>query len=181
VADVLGPDHLCFFLGRIVERLDLSALERDYDEEGQPGYHPALLLSVWLYAYALGITSSHRLEQRIREDLAFRYLARGEQPDYWTLNDFRRRHPEAVNDLFTQVLELAREAGLGHLGHVAIDSTRLKANASPHRVGSLRKLRRARAKLRRQIRRWQQQTCNAEDPNEAPGLALAAQEGARLE
>jgi len=180
VADVLGTDHLCFFLRRVVERLDLSALERAYDEEGQPGYHPALLLSLWLYAYALGITSSHRLEQRIREDLAFRYLAGGEQPDYWTLNDFRRRHPKALNDLFTQVLELAREAGLGRLGHVAVDSTRLKANASPQRVDNLRKLRRARARLRRQIRRWQQ-ACNAEDPNEAPGLKLAPQECARLE
>jgi transposase len=180
VADVLGSDHLCFFLRRVVQRLDLSALERAYDEEGQPGYHPALLLSVWLYAYALGITSARRLEQRIREDLAFRYLAGGEQPDFWTLNDFRRRHPKALNDLFTQVLELARAAGLGRLGHVAIDSTRLKANASPHRVESLRKLRNARAKLRRQIRRWQQ-ACNAEDPNEAPGLKLASQERARLE
>jgi len=180
VGDVLGPDHLCFFVRRVVERLDLSALERSYGEEGQPGYHPALLLSVWLYGYALGMTSSRRLEQRIREDLAFRYLAGGEQPDYWTLNDFRRRHAKALNDLFTQVLELARGAGLARLGHVAIDSTRLKANASPHRVESLRKLRSARAKLRRQIRRWQQ-ACNADDPNEAAGLKLAPQECARLE
>jgi transposase len=180
VADVLGPDHLCFFLRRIAERLNLSALERDYDEEGQPGYHPALLLSVWLYAYALGVTSSRRLEQRVREDLGFRYLAGGAQPDFWTLNDFRRRHPKALNDLFTQVVELAREAGLGRLGHVAIDSTRVKANASRDQVDSVRKLRAARAKIRLQIRRWQQ-ACNDADPNETPGLELAPQEGARLE
>ena len=130
VAEVLGVDHLCFFLRRVVAQLDLSALERAYDEEGQPGYHPALLLSVWLYAYALGVTSSRRLEQRIREDLGFRYLAGGEQPDHWTLNHFRRRHPKALNDLFTQVVESARQAGLGRLGHVAIDSTRVKANAA---------------------------------------------------
>jgi IS5 family transposase len=123
---------------------------------------------------------TRRLEQRIREDLAFRYLAAGMQPDHWTLNDFRRRHPKALNDLFTQVVEQARHAGLGRLGHVAIDSTRVKANASPNRVDSEEKLRQERAKIRRQIRRWQQ-ACNAEDPNERPGLGLAAEECARLE
>jgi len=180
VAEELGADHLCFFLRRVVERLDLSALEQVYDEEGQPAYHPALLLSVWLYAYALGMTSSRRLEQRIREDLGFRYLAGGERPDHWTLNDFRRRHPKALNDLFTQVVEFARQAGLGRLGHVAIDSTRVKANASRDRVDSVRKLRAARAKIRLQVRRWQQ-ACNDVDPNEAPGLELAPQECERLE
>jgi len=180
LAEVLGPDHLCFFLRRGVERLDLSAFERAYDEEGQPGYHPALLVSVWLYAYALGVTSSRRLEQRVREDLGFRYLAGGAQPDFWTLNDFRRRHPKALNDLFTQVVELAREAGLGRLGHLAIDSTRVRADASPNRVDSVQKLRAERARIRRQIRRWQR-ACNADDPNETPGLKLARQEGARLE
>ena len=180
VREVLGGDHLCFFLARVVDRLDLSGFESVYEEEGRPAYQPALLVSVWLYAYALGVTSSRRLEQRIREDLAFRYLAGGAQPDYWTLNEFRKRHPKALNDLFTQVVEVARQAGLGRLGHVAIDSTRVKANASPNRADSEEKLRAERAKIRRQIRRWQQ-ACSAEDPNEAPGLEVAAQERARLE
>ena len=180
VRHVLGPQHLCFFLHQAVERLDLSAFDRDYQEEGRPAYAPALLLKVWLYAYALGITSCRRLEQRVREDLGFRYLAGGAQPDFWTLNAFRRRHPKALNDLFTQVVELARQAGLGRLGHVAIDSTRVKANASRDRVDSVRKLRAARAKIRRQIRRWQQ-ACNQADPNEAPGLELAPPECERLE
>src|SRR5438874_6747427 len=133
VREVLGEGHLCFFVRRMVERLDLSAIEQAYSEEGQPGYHPALL-AVWLYAYALGVTSSRRLEQRIREDLAFRYLAGGAQPDHGTLNAFRRRHGKGLNDLFTQVLELARASGLGRLGHVAIDSTRIAANASRDRI-----------------------------------------------
>ena len=111
VRGVLGEEHLCFFLREVVERLDLKAFEADYEEEGRPAYHPALMVSVWLYAYALGVTSSRRLEQRVKEDLGFRYLAGGAQPDYWTLNEFRRRHPKALNDLFTQVVELAREAG----------------------------------------------------------------------
>jgi transposase len=180
VEDVLGDDHLCFFLREVVERLDLSGFEQSYEEEGRPAYHPALLVSVWLYAYALGVTSSRRLEQRIREDLAFRYLAGGAQPDHWTLNEFRRRHPKALNDLFTQVVELARAAGLGRLGHVAIDSTRVKANASPNRVESEEGLRAERARIRRRIRRWQQ-ACNTEDPNETAGLELTANERAALQ
>jgi transposase len=180
VRDVLGERHLCIFLHEVVERLDLTALEQDYEEEGRPAYAPALMVKVWLYAYALGVTSCRRLEQRVREDLGFRYLAGGAQPDFWTLNAFRQRHPKALNDLFTQVVELARQAGLGRLGHVAIDSTRVKANASPHRVDSVKNLRAERARIRRQIRRWQQ-ACNAEDPNEAPGLELAQPECGRLE
>jgi transposase/IS5 family transposase len=180
VRDVLGERHLCIFIHEVVERLDRSALEQDYEEEGRPAYAPALLLKVWLYAYALGVTSCRRLEQRVREDLGFRYLAGGAQPDFWTLNAFRQRHPQALNDLFTQVVELARQAGLGRLGHVAIDSTRVKANASPNRVDSVKNLRAERARIRRQIRRWQQ-ACNADDPNEAPGLELAQPECARLQ
>ena len=175
VKDILGEEHLCFFLHRVVERLDRSGFEQEYVEEGPPAYAPALMVKVWLYAYALGVTSSRRLEQRVREDLAFRYLAGGAQPDYWTLNEFRRHHRRAINDLFTQVLELAREAGLGRLGHVAIDSTRVAANASRNRLESEDALRRERAKLRRQVRRWQQQ-CDAADPNETPGTALDAKE-----
>jgi len=105
VRDVLREDHLCFFVHRAVEKLDLREFEADYSEEGHPAYHPALLLKVWLYAYALGVTSSRRLEQRIREDLAFRYLAGGAQPDFWALNEFRKRHRQALNNVFTQVVE----------------------------------------------------------------------------
>ena len=180
VRDVLREEHLCFFLHRAVERLDLSAFEQGYSEEGHPAYHPALMLKVWLYAYALGVTSSRRLEQRVQEDLAFRYLAAGRQPDFWALNDFRRRHRRALNDLFTQVVELARSVGMGKLGHVAIDSTRIAANASPNRIEAEGALRAERAKIRRKIRRWQQQ-CDVSDPNEAPGQRLAREQVAALE
>ena len=129
VRDVLGEEHLCFFIHGVVERLKLEEFEQGYSDEGHPAYHPALLLKVWLYAYALGVTSSRRQEQRIREDLAFRYLAGGAQPDYWALNEFRKRHGRAMNNTFTQVVELARSLGMGKLGQVAIDSTRIAANA----------------------------------------------------
>ena len=83
VREVLGEGHLCFFVHSAVERLDLQEFEAGYSDEGHPAHHPALLLKVWLYAYALGITSSRRLEQRIREDLAFRYLAGGGAAGFW--------------------------------------------------------------------------------------------------
>ena len=180
VHDVLGEDHVCFFLHRAVERLDLSAFEQGYVEQGRPAYHPALLLQVWLYAYVLGMTSARRLEQRVREDLAFRYLAGGATPDFWTLNQFRTRHARALNDLFTQVVELARSLGMGRLGHVAVDSTRIAANASRDRVETVAGLRAERARMRRQIRRWQKQ-CDAQSADEAPGQQLSAAQMTALE
>lgn len=180
VRDVLGSGHLCFFVRRVVAKLNLDAFRLEYGEEGGPAYAPEMLVSVWLYAYALGVTSSRRLEQRIREDLAFRYLAGGAAPDYWTLNAFRRRHARGLNDLFTRVVELARASGLGRLGHVAIDSTRIAANASRNRLDTEPALREARARIRRDIRRWQKQ-CDADDPNEGAGSEVGSAVIARLE
>jgi transposase len=180
VPDVLSPSHLCFFVRRVVAKLNLQAMREEYGEEGGPAYAPEMLVAVWLYAYALGVTSSRRLEQRIREDLAFRYLAGGAAPDHWTLNAFRRRHAKGLNDLFTQVVELARKAKMGKLGHVAIDSPRIAANASRNRLDSEPALREARARIRRDIRRWQQQ-CDADDPNEGAGSAVGSEVLERLE
>jgi len=180
VRDVLGPEHLCFFLRRVVAKLNLEAFHSEYGVEGGPAYAPEMLVSVWLYAYALSVTSSRRLEQRIREDLAFRYLAGGATPDHWTLNAFRRRHGKGLNDVFTQVLELARASGLGRLGHVAIDSTRIAANASRDRIDTEQALRDARARLRREIRRWQKQ-CDTDDPNEGAGVEVGSEVLAQLE
>lgn len=180
VKDVLGENHLCFFVHRAVEKLDLREFEEAYSEEGQRAYHPAMQLKVWLYAYALGVTSSRRLEERIKEDLAFRYLAGGAQPDYWALNQFRKRHAQALNDVFTQVVEMAREAGMGRLGHVAIDSTRIAANAAADSAETIDQLRAERAKIRKQIRRWQRQ-CNAEGPNEGAGTQVPSEALARWE
>jgi transposase len=180
VKDVLGEEHLCFFVHRVVERLDLQGFEEGYGEEGRRAYAPALMVKVWLYAYALQVTSSRRLEQRLREDLAFRYLAGSATPDSWTLNDFRRRHARALNDLFTQVVEVARGLGMAKLGHVAIDSTRVRANASRQRTESAEELRKRLAKTKREIRRWQKQ-CDRGDPNEEPGTKAPQASPAKLE
>ena len=174
VREELGEGHLAVFVHELVERLELKQFEDEYSDHGRPGYPPQLLLKVWLYAYALAVTSSRRLEQRIREDLGFRFLAAQLKPDHWTLNDFRRRHPRALNDVFTQVVETARAMGMGRLGRVAIDSTRVRANASPDRSDSIEQLRRERARIRQRIRRWQKQ-CDG-DEEQLPGGQAADSE-----
>jgi hypothetical protein len=131
-------------------------------------------LNVWLYGYALGITSARLIERRMVEDLAFRYLAGGARVDNWALSEFRRRHGRGINDTFTQVLEWARQMGWGKLGRAVIDSTRVKANACRDRVDTEQKLRNERAKLRRQVRRWQK-ACDRDD-SEPGGLKMAIQE-----
>jgi transposase len=171
VQDELGSDHLCFFVRGVIERLDMSVFEQSYSAEGGILYAPQLMLCVWLYAYALGITSARQVERKLVEDLAFRYLAAGERVDNWALSAFRRRHGRALNDAFTQVLEWARSQGVGKLGRVAIDSTRIAANACRDRVDSEQALRDARAHLRRQVRAWQK-TADRDDA-EPGGLAVA--------
>lgn len=171
VKEELGKDHLCFFIHRAVEHLDLSSFEQVYGEEGGALYHPSLMLKVWLYAYAVGMTSARRLEQRIRADLGLRYLAGASKPDNWALSAFRRRHARGLNDVFTQVLEMAREMKLARLGQVAIDSTRIHASASRNRLETEERLRRERAKLRRAIRKWQK-LCDQDDPNEGAGARV---------
>ncbi|MGH9604786.1 MAG: transposase [Terracidiphilus sp.] len=127
----------------MIERLDMSVFEQSYSAVGGELYAPQLMLGVWLYAYALGIASARLVERRLVEDLAFRFLAAGERVDNWALSAFRRRHGRALNDAFTQVLEWARSQGIGKLGRVAIDSTRVQANASRDRVDSEQALRHA--------------------------------------
>src|ERR1700687_2713013 len=103
VKDELGEDHLSIFLHRVVERLDLREFEGAYSEEGGALYAPELMLKVWLYAYALGITSARRLEQRIREDLGLRYLAGGARAEDWAVRAVRRGRGGGLTDLVKAV------------------------------------------------------------------------------
>jgi transposase len=171
VRDELGEKHLCFFVRGVIERLDMSVFEQSYSMEGGELYAPQLMLGVWLYAYALGITSARQVERRVVEDLAFRYLAGGERLDNWALSAFRRRHGRALNDAFTQVLEWAQSQGMVKLGRVAIDSTRIAASASKDCVDSVQALRDTRAHLRRQVRTWQKAADR--DDQEPGGLEVA--------
>jgi transposase len=131
----LPDDHLVWVVVEAVERLDLSAFVRVYrgDGSGRPAYDPALMVALLLYGYATGERSSRVLERRCREDVALRVICAGVCPDHVTIARFRRRHGEALIGLFAQVLLLCRLAGLGRLGTIAIDGTKVRANASKER------------------------------------------------
>ena len=176
VAEVLSESHLCFHVHRVVEALEVSEFEQAYSAEGRLAYPPRMMLKVWLYAFCLQVTSTRRLEQRIREDLPMRYLAGGLAPDHKTLSEFLRRHRRAINDVFTQVLAIARKAGMAQLGHVAIDSTRIRANAARlSMVDVAQGERDQRAHDRRQVRQFQHKAL-ASEPNENGGVTLAAEQ-----
>lgn len=170
VRDALPSGHLCFLIHDVIESLDLSAFDRAYSEEGQKAYNPRMMVKLWLYGFAVNVRSSRKLERRIQEDLGFRYLAGGLRPDHKTLSEFLRRHGEAIEQLFAQVLGWARKAGMVRLGRVAIDSTRIKANASPDR------LQRSDAVQVQQWRRAMEQ----EHPDQEPGLEVDAGTAERL-
>lgn len=138
----LPEEHLAYFVSDLVESFDLSAIEATYEDElrGGPPYHPAMMVKVLLYAYCTGVYSSRRIAKRLHEDVAFRVLAAGNTPDFRTLSEFRKRHLAALSGLFRQVLELAQTAGLVKLGHVALDGTKIRANASKHKAMSYDRL-----------------------------------------
>ena len=128
----LPEDHLAYFISDVVEQLDLSAITARYQvgERGGPPCHPRMMVKVLLYGYCTGVASSRRMAQRLHEDIAFRVLAANNTPDFRTISDFRKDHLAALAGLFHQVLELCWEAGLVKPGHVALDSTKVRANAS---------------------------------------------------
>ena len=170
VRDELRQGHLCFLIHELVESLDLRGFDEAYGEEGQKAYNPRLMLKVWLYGFAVNVRSWRKLERRIQEDLGFRFLAGGLRPDHKTLSEFVRRHGEAMEELFTQVLGWARRAGLVRRGRVAMDSTRIKANASPDRLAK---------QERQQVRRWRREM-EQDDPDQEPGVEVSVDTAERL-
>ena len=168
----LAEGHLALFISDVVERMDLSDLIADYaspDGKGAPPYDPRMLLKVLLYGYATGVFSSRRQAQRCLEDVAFRYLAAQQQPDFRTLIKFRSRHRERFAALFVEVVELAREMGLVRLGHLAIDGTKVKANASKHKAMSYGRMLEQEQKLRAEIAQLLERAQATDDAEEESG------------
>ena len=118
--------------------MDLSEITARYERErrGGPPYHPRMMVKVLLYGYCVGVASSRRIAQRLNEDIAFRVLAANNTPDFRTISDFRKEHLAELSGLFMQVLALCQRAGLVKLGHVALDGTKVRVNASKHRAMS---------------------------------------------
>jgi len=149
----LPADHLAYFISDVVESLDLSAITKRYagEERGYPPYHPGMMVKVLLYAYCIGVASSRKIEKRLCEDIAFRVLAANNTPDFRTISDFRKDHLRALAGLFLQVLKLCQKAGLVKLGHVALDGTKIKANASKHKAMSYKRMKEEEARLEAEI------------------------------
>lgn len=152
--DWLPENHLARFVADLAVALDLSAIYRFYEQRdgrGQAAYHPVMMVRLLLYGYCIGVTSSRKIEKRTYEDVAFRYLSADEHPDHDTLNEFRRQHLEALAGLFLQALQLCQKAGLVKLGHVAVDGTKLQANASKHKAMSYGRMNEAEEKLKAEV------------------------------
>jgi len=130
--DWLPDNHLAMFIDEVVDELDLSPIFEYYEveERGGPPFHPAMMTKVLFYAYCIGMPSSRKIDKNMYEDVALRYLGAGNFPDFRTISDFRKRHLDVLGELFIQVLNLCGKAGLVELGTVALDGTKVKANAS---------------------------------------------------
>jgi transposase len=153
--DWLSADHQVYFLLDLVDVLDLSAIviaAQAKDPRGEKGFDPRMLTLLLLYAYCTGVVSSRRIERACYEDLAFRVLTGNQQPDHTRISEFRRRNLEALSELFVQILRLCQEAGMVSLGHVALDGTKVQANASKHKAMSHERMLKAEAQLEQEIR-----------------------------
>ena len=149
----LPDDHLAYFISDVVDQLDLSEITARYEQErrGAPPYHPRMMVKVLLYGYCIGVASSRRIAQRLHEDIAFRVLAANNAPDFRTISDFRKDHRAALSGLFLQVLGFCQRAGMVKLGHVALDGTKVRANASKHKAMSYKRMKEKEAQLSAEV------------------------------
>ena len=161
----LPPDHLAYFISDVVDQLDLSAITARYEQEtrGGPPYHPRMMVKVLLYGYCIGVASSRRIAQRLHEDIAFRVLAANNTPDFRTISDFRKNNLVELSSLFLQVLALCQRAGLVKLGHVALDGTKVRANASKHKAMSYGRMKEQEARLAAEVAELFRQAEEADD------------------
>ena len=151
--DWLPEGHLVHFILDVVEQLDLSNIYASYkgDGRGQPPYEPGMMTALLFYAYCTGVPSSRQIEKRTHEDVAFRVIAANRHPDHDSICDFRKRHLKALAGLFVQILRLCQQAGIVKLGHVALDGTKVKANASKHKAMSYGGMKKKKEELEKEI------------------------------
>lgn len=151
----LPENHLAYFVSDVVDQLDLSAIESVFEGEdrGQPPYHPRMMTKILIYGYCVGVFSSRKIQKRLVGDVAFRVLAAGNQPDFQTISDFRKLHLRALEELFRQVLRITLETGTMQLGRVALDGSKVKANASKHKAMSYGRMKGTEKRLREEVRK----------------------------
>lgn len=168
LTDWLASDHMVYFVREILDTIDLSPITSVYEaeERGYPPYHPKVMTGILLYGYCNGITSSRKLAKHCQEDIAFRVLAANNQPDHRTISDFRKLHLPVLEHLFLEVLRLCQNAGLVKFGHIALDGTKIKANASKHKAMSYGRMKQETRRLQKEISqllRQAEQTDDRED------------------
>jgi transposase len=175
----LPEDHLVYFVGDVVDQLDLSAIHAVYEKEkrGQPPYDPLLMTKLLVYGYCTGVFSSRRIQKRLREDIPFKVLAAGNEPDFRTIADFRKIHIGALEKLFEQVLAMALECGAIRLGRVSLDGTKLKANASKHKAMSYGRMKEKQQQLKEEVK---QMLAAAEAADEEEDRQYGSQRGDEL-
>jgi transposase len=156
VLDFVPEDHLAHFVRKMtLEQLDLRAIIDSYDEErGYPPYHPVMMTALVLYAYSQGIYASRRIAKACQQRVDFMAVTGMQQPDFRTVSLFRKRHLKVLKDLFGQVLKLCQKAGMVKLGHVALDGTKMRANASKHKAMSYSHMKKTEAELAAEVERW---------------------------
>lgn len=161
----LPEEHLVYFVSDVVDELDLSAIHAVYGEEkrGQPPYDPRLMTKLLVYGYCTGVFSSRRIQKRVQEDIPFKVLAAGNEPDFRTISDFRKLHIGALQGLFEQVLAMALEAGAVKVGRVSLDGTKVKANASKHKAMSHGRMGEKEKQLKEEVKALLEQAAAADD------------------
>jgi transposase len=166
VMDFVPPDHIAHFIRDTVrEQLDLSEILAPYEKEerGYPPYNPVMMTALLLYGYCQGVYSSRRIARGCEERMDFMAVTGLNRPDFRTVSDFRKRHLEALQGLFLQVLTLCQQAGLVKLGHVSLDGTKIKANASKHKAMSYDRMHQTEKRLRHEVREWFRQAKSADE------------------
>ena len=155
----LPENHLVYFVSDVVDQLDLSAMYAVYEKEkrGQPPYDPRLMTKLLVYGYCTGVFSSRRIQKRLQEDIPFKVLAAGNEPDFRTISDFRKIHIKTLQKLFEQVLAMALECGAIKLGRVSLDGTKLKANASKHKAMSYGRMKEKQQQLKEEVKQLLEQ------------------------
>ena len=167
--DWLPDGHLVYFLMDVSEQLDLSPIMKKYDSEkgGKPPYHPRMMLVLLLYSYCIGVFSSRKIVARCETDVAFRVIVGDNIPDFRTISEYRRRHLEQFQNLFVEVLRLCRESGLLKVGRLALDGTKIKANASRHKAMSYDRMLAEEKRLQAEIDELLKQAQAADDAEDA--------------
>ena len=167
--DWLPERHLARFIADVIDELDLGLIYQSYqgDGRGLSAYQPAMMVRLLLYGYCLGLVSSRKIERATQEGVAFRFLSADTHPDHDTIAAFRKRHLDALAGLFVQALRLCQKAGLVKLGHVAIDGTKIKANASKHKAMSYERMNETEQRLQQEVEELLRSAAAADEAEDA--------------